>query len=75
MLAVPLSTGASVVIRCTWVGNALRQFRRSITSWTFDRIFPSYEAILDHCCAAWNKLTDQPWRVMSIGWRDGDHGF
>lgn len=24
----------------------------------------------DHCCEAWNKLVDQPWRIMSIGMRD-----
>jgi hypothetical protein len=26
--------------------------------------------LLDHCGAAWNKLIDQPWRIMSIGLRD-----
>ena len=35
-----------------------------------NRIFKSYEDILDHCCFAWNKLIDQPWRIMSIGLRD-----
>jgi len=40
-----------------------------------NRVFPSYEAILDHCCDAWNKLTDQPWRIMSISLRDWAHGF
>jgi transposase len=40
-----------------------------------NRIFPSYEVILDHCCAAWNKLIDQPWRIMSIGLRDWAHRF
>jgi len=28
-----------------------------------------------HCCEAWNKLTDQPWRIMSIGLRDWAHEF
>ena len=36
------------------------QFMRE--NWLSNRIFPSYSDILDHCCAAWNKLTDQPWR-------------
>jgi transposase len=31
------------------------QFLRE--NWLSNRVFPSYEAILDHCCAAWNKLT------------------
>ncbi len=29
---------------------------------------------LAHCCEAWNKLTDQPGRIMSIGMRDWAHG-
>ena len=24
----------------------------------------------DHCCFAWNKLIDMPWKIMSIGTRD-----
>ena len=38
-----------------------------------DRIFTSYTDILDHCCAAWNRLTDQPWRIMSLGLREWAH--
>ena len=49
------------------------QFLRE--NWLSNRIFPSYEAILDYSCAAWNKLIDQPWRIMSIGLRDWAHGF
>ena len=44
-------------------------------NWLSNRIFPSYPDILDHCCAAWNKLTDQPWHIMSIGLRDWAHRF
>ena len=40
-----------------------------------NRIFQSYEAILDHCCEAWNKLVAQPWIIMSIGLRDWAHRF
>src|SRR5215212_238046 len=47
------------------------QFLRD--NWLSNRIFASYEAILDHCCAAWNKFTDHPWRIMSIGLRDWAH--
>lgn len=39
-------------------------------NWLSNRIFKSYEDILDHCCYAWNKLVDQPWRIMSIGTRE-----
>ncbi|HEY5207698.1 MAG TPA: IS630 family transposase, partial [Roseiarcus sp.] len=35
-----------------------------------NRIFKSFDDIVDHGCDAWNKLVDQPWRIMSIGIRD-----
>lgn len=37
-------------------------------------ILKSYDDILDHCCFAWRRLTDQPWRIMSIGLRLRAHG-
>ncbi len=43
------------------------QFMRD--NWLSNRAFKSYEDILDHCCYAWNQLTDQPWKIMSIGLR------
>lgn len=47
------------------------QFMRE--NWLSNRIFKSYEDIVAHCCAAWNKLVDQPWTIMSIGLRDWAH--
>jgi transposase len=44
------------------------QFMRD--NWLSNRVFESAEAIADHCCDAWRKLEDQPWRIMSIGLRD-----
>jgi predicted homoserine dehydrogenase-like protein len=44
-------------------------------NWLSNRIFKSYDDLVDHCCAAWNKLVDQPWRIMSIGLRQWTHGF
>ena len=38
-------------------------------NWLSDRVLASYNAIVDRCCDAWNRLTEQPWRVMSIGLR------
>ena len=32
-----------------------------------NRVFTSYDNIVDYCCDAWNKLVDQPWHIMSIG--------
>ena len=49
------------------------QFMRE--NWISNRVFTSYTDILDHCCAAWNKLIEQPWTIMSIGLRDWVHGF
>jgi transposase len=48
------------------------QFMRD--NWLSNRIFKSYDDILDHCCFAWNRLADQPWRIMSIGLRKWAHG-
>ncbi len=33
------------------------QFMRD--NWLSNRVFQSYEAIVDHCCQAWNRLTDR----------------
>ena len=49
------------------------QFMRD--NWLSNRVFKSYDDILDHCCHAWNKLVDQPWRIISIGLRDWAHRF
>jgi transposase len=49
------------------------QFMRD--NWLSNRIFRSYEDIVDHCCEAWNKLADQPWRIMTLGRRQWAHGF
>jgi transposase len=49
------------------------QFLRD--NWLSNRVFTSYENLLDHCCEAWNKLVDQPWKIMSIGLRDWAHRF
>jgi transposase len=49
------------------------QFMRN--NWLSNRVFSSYENILDHCCDAWNRLVDQPWIIMSIGLRQWAHRF
>ena len=43
-------------------------------NWLSNRVFTSYDDILDHCCYAWNSLIDQPWKIMSIGNRDWAQG-
>ena len=49
------------------------QFMRD--NWLSNRVFNSYDNIVDHCCDAWNKLVEQPWRIMAIGLRDWAHRF
>ena len=44
-------------------------------NWLSNRVFKSFEEIVDRCCEAWNKLVDQPWRIMPIGLRDWAHEF
>jgi transposase len=48
------------------------QFMRD--NWLSNRVFKNYDDIVAHCCESWNKLTNQPWRIMSIGRRDWAHG-
>ena len=47
------------------------QFLRD--NWLSNRVFKSYNDILDHCCFAWNQLIDQPWKIISIGTRRWAH--
>ncbi len=49
------------------------QFMRD--NWLSNRIFKSYDDIIDHCCFAWNRLIDEPWSITSIGMRDWANGF
>jgi len=49
------------------------QFMRD--NWLSNRVFLNADDLVDHCCDAWNKLEEQPWRIMSIGLRDWTNGF
>ena len=44
-------------------------------NWLSNRVFKSYNDVVDHCCDAWRKLERQPWRIMTIGHRQWAHGF
>jgi hypothetical protein len=39
-------------------------------NWLSNRIFESFDDIVDHCCLAWNTLVDQPRKIRSIAHRD-----
>jgi len=49
------------------------QFLRD--NWLCNRIFKSYDDLVDYCCEVWNKPANQPWRIMSIGLCQWAHGF
>jgi len=44
-------------------------------NWLSNRVFTDLDVITGHCCHHWNRLVDQPWRIMSIGMRDWAHRF
>src|SRR4029077_4850589 len=44
------------------------QFMRQ--NWLSNRVFKSFDDIVDHCCYAWNTLIGQPWKIMSIARRE-----
>jgi hypothetical protein len=39
-------------------------------NWLSNRVFKSFDDIVDHCCYAWNTLVNQPWKIMFIARRD-----
>ena len=47
------------------------QFMRD--NWLSNRVFKSYDDIVALSCEAWNKLVEQPWKIMSIGLRKWAH--
>jgi hypothetical protein len=49
------------------------QFMRD--SWPSSRVFTSYDNLVDHCCAAWNRFIDASWTIMSLGLRDRAYEF
>jgi hypothetical protein len=55
------------------------QFMRD--NWLSNLVFKSYVDILNHCCFAWNRLIDMPWKIMSSlsvviseTWYKAEHG-
>jgi hypothetical protein len=44
-------------------------------NWLSNRVFTSYENILDPCCYAWNALIEQPWRIIFHAMRKWAHEF
>jgi hypothetical protein len=44
--------------------------KAGLANWLSNRIFKSFDEIVDHCCYAWSTLIDQLWKIMSIARRD-----
>jgi len=42
----------------------IRQFMRD--NWLSKRVFRKHDDIIDHYCHAWNRLSTQSWRSLSI---------
>ena len=42
-------------------------------TWLSNRVFDTYEAIIEAACDAWNRLMAQPQAITSIGMRDWAH--
>ncbi len=53
-----------------WQENIWQYLRQN---WLSNRVFESYDAILDAGCEAWNKLIAQPETIKSIGTRKWAH--
>ena len=39
-------------------------------NWLSNRMFRDHDDIVEHCRHYWNRIVDQPWRIMPIGSRD-----
>jgi hypothetical protein len=42
-------------------------------NWLSNRMFESYDDIIDTACEAWRKLIAEPQAIRSIGMRDWAH--
>jgi len=52
------------------VENLWQHLRQTYLS---NRVFETYQDILDAACEAWNSIINQPWKIMSIGLRQWAH--
>jgi hypothetical protein len=42
-------------------------------NWLSNRVFDTYDAIIDAACEVWRKLIAEPQTIISIGMRDWAH--
>ena len=75
-LAVPANvTLVALPPKCPELNPTENVWRLMRDNWLSNRVFKSYDDIVDHCGYAWNKLIDQPWRIIAIGMRDWAHRY
>jgi len=39
-------------------------------NWLSNRVFETYDEVVESACDAWQKLIAQPETIISIGWRE-----
>ena len=47
----------------------VRQFMGQ--NWLSNRVFRCFKDIVDPCSDAWNRLVEQPWKIMSLAGKFG----
>src|ERR1019366_347062 len=70
LLIPPNITLVPLPAKCPELNPAENVWQSLRDNWLSNRVFKSYDDILDHCCFAWNKLIDMPWKIISIGTRE-----
>ena len=61
--------------RCPELNAMENVWRFMRDNWLSNRVFRDHGDIVDHCCHHWNRLVDQPWRIMSLGMREWAYRF
>lgn len=56
-------------LRCPELNPVERIWQFIRDNWLSNRIFTSFDNIIDHCCDAWNRLIAQPRKIISIPYR------
>ena len=59
-LVVPAITIVPLPAKCPELKPVENVWQFMRDNWLSNRVFGSYNAIVDHCCEAWNKLAEQP---------------
>ncbi len=75
LIPVNITIPCPAAVKCPELNPVENIWQYMRDNWLSNRIFKSYDDIVDHCCHAWNALVDRPWKIMSIGLRQWAHRF